>query len=122
MMLVPDVTLQQSHTDKSLEVLGERMMPVCIYLLTFRLTIYTSRNEEWVEDEDELAIPTTYVQWEVIQQILGMVAWVVDVLETLSTFNITINSKDSWVYVPRITLSPYVSGSNDIVVDPNMLE
>ena len=97
-------------------------MSVCIYLLTLRVTIFTSRNEEWVEYEDDLALPTTDVQWDVIQKILGMVAQMMDALETLSIFNITINSKDSWVYVPRITLSPYVSGSNDIVVDPNMLE
>ena len=66
MMLVPDVTLKQSYTEEPLEVLGERMMPVCIYLSTFGVTIYTSCNEEWVEDEDDLVLPTTDVQWEVI--------------------------------------------------------
>ena len=66
MMPVPGVTLQQSHTEESLEVLGERMMSVCIYSSTLRVTIDTGRNEEWVEDEDDLVLPTTDVQWEVI--------------------------------------------------------
>ena len=45
----------------------------------------------------------------------------VDASETLSTFDIKINSKDSRVFVPLIILSPYVSGSNDLDIDPNML-
>ena len=63
MMSISDVTLQESHTEESLEALVERIMSVCIHLSTFRITIDTARNEEWVEDQEDLALPTTYIQW-----------------------------------------------------------
>ena len=121
MMLVSDVSLQESYTDESLEALAERIMSICIYLLTFRITIDTARNKEWGEDQEDLALPTSDVQWGMIEQILGMVARVVEASETLCIFDITINLKDSQVFVPRVILSPYTSGSNDLIVDPNML-
>ena len=61
------------------------------------------------------------MQWGVIEQILGMVARVVEASETLSTLDIMINLKDSQVFVPCVILSPYECGSNDLVIDPNML-
>ena len=62
MMLVSDVTLHQSHTEELLEVLGDMIMSICIYSLTLRVTIDTTRTEEWVEDEDYLTLLTTVVQ------------------------------------------------------------
>eukprot|EP00579_Thalassiosira_antarctica_P006027 CAMPEP_0201883032 /NCGR_PEP_ID=MMETSP0902-20130614/15108_1 /ASSEMBLY_ACC=CAM_ASM_000551 /TAXON_ID=420261 /ORGANISM="Thalassiosira antarctica, Strain CCMP982" /LENGTH=271 /DNA_ID=CAMNT_0048411735 /DNA_START=128 /DNA_END=943 /DNA_ORIENTATION=+ len=121
MMLVSDVTLQESHTEESLEALSETIMSVCIHVSTFRIIIDTARNEEWVEDQEDLALPTTDMQWGVIEQILGMVTRLVEASETLSTFDIAVNLKDSRLFVPCVILSPYVNGSNDLVIDPNML-
>ena len=66
-MSVSDVTLQESHTEESLEALVEMIMSVCIHLSTFRITIDTGRNKEWVEDQEDLALPTIDVQWGVIE-------------------------------------------------------
>ena len=67
MMSVSDVTLQESRTAESFEALAERIMSVCTHLLILRITIDTACNEEWVEDQEDLSLPTTDVQWGVIE-------------------------------------------------------
>ena len=73
MMAVSDETLQGCHTEASLDALVERITTVCLHLSKFRININTSRNEEWVEDQEELDLPTTYIQYRVIEQMLGLV-------------------------------------------------
>ena len=104
-----------------LDTLVERITTVCLQLSKFRISIDASRNKEWVEEQEELDLPTTDVQWRVIEQIRGLVVRVVQSSESLSTLDITINLKDSQEFLPYVIRSPYTSGSSDLIVDSNML-
>ena len=67
------------------------------------------------------SLPTTDVQWRVIEQILGLVVRVVQSLESLSSLDIRIKLKDSREFLLHVISSPYASGSSDLIIDPNIL-